>query len=123
LPISAFALAAWTVQRLLSKIALQDLGTRQFYLLSAVVSLLTYQEADAGRRQDDAGISRDGQPLMQEQDAESRREPGAQRVIGETAPRGPRRIASVVTPKVTAIKQASPKAGSSSVLAGGRRRR
>jgi uncharacterized membrane protein len=32
----------WAVQRLLSKVALQDLGTGKFYLLSAVVSLLTY---------------------------------------------------------------------------------
>lgn len=37
-----FALVAWTVQRLLSKVALTTLGTRKFYLLSAVVSLVTY---------------------------------------------------------------------------------
>ncbi len=42
LPLSVFALAVWAVQRLLSKVTLQDLGTRKFYLLSAVVSLLTY---------------------------------------------------------------------------------
>lgn len=37
-----FALAAWSIQRLLSKVALTTLGTRKFYLLSAVVSLLVY---------------------------------------------------------------------------------
>jgi len=37
-----FALVAWSVQRLLSKVALTTLGTRKFYLLSAVVSLLVY---------------------------------------------------------------------------------
>ena len=37
-----FALVAWSVQRLLSKVALARLGTAKFYLLSAVVSLLTY---------------------------------------------------------------------------------
>ena len=37
-----FALVAWSVQRLLSKVALTSLGTRKFYLLSAVVSLLVY---------------------------------------------------------------------------------
>ena len=42
LPLSLFALVVWTVQRLLSKLALNDLGTGKFYLLSAVVSLLTY---------------------------------------------------------------------------------
>ncbi len=42
LPAALFALAAWSVQRLLSKLALGDLGTRKFYLLSAVVSLATY---------------------------------------------------------------------------------
>jgi uncharacterized membrane protein len=39
---AVFALFAWTLQRLLSKVALADLGTRKFYLLSATVSLLTY---------------------------------------------------------------------------------
>lgn len=42
LPLSLFALTVWAFQRLLSKVALNDLGTRKFYLLSAVVSLLTY---------------------------------------------------------------------------------
>ncbi|MHB8613623.1 MAG: DMT family transporter [Candidatus Dormibacteraceae bacterium] len=42
LPAALFALFAWTVQRLLSKLALTSLGTRKFYLLSAAVSLLTY---------------------------------------------------------------------------------
>lgn len=42
LPLSVFALAVWAVQRLLGKVALADLGTGKFYLLSAVVSLLTY---------------------------------------------------------------------------------
>jgi len=42
LPLSVFALAVWAVQRLLSKVALNDLGTRKFYLLSALVTLLTY---------------------------------------------------------------------------------
>ncbi|HKA48982.1 MAG TPA: DMT family transporter [Candidatus Dormibacteraeota bacterium] len=42
LPLSLFALVVWAVQRLLSKVALQDQGTRKFYLLSATVSLLTY---------------------------------------------------------------------------------
>ena len=42
LPAALFALVAWTVQRLLSKVALTSLGTRKFYLLSAAVSLLTY---------------------------------------------------------------------------------
>ena len=37
-----FALLAWTVQRLLGKVALTTLGTNKFYLLSAAVSLLTY---------------------------------------------------------------------------------
>jgi len=37
-----FALVAWTVQRLLGKVALTTLGTGKFYLLSATVSLLTY---------------------------------------------------------------------------------
>ena len=37
-----FALVAWSVQRLLSKVALTTLGTRKFYLLSAAVSLLVY---------------------------------------------------------------------------------
>ncbi len=37
-----FALIAWTVQRLLGKVALTTLGTNKFYLLSAAVSLLTY---------------------------------------------------------------------------------
>jgi len=37
-----FALAAWTVQRVLSKVALGSLGTKKFYLLSALVSLLVY---------------------------------------------------------------------------------
>ncbi len=37
-----FALIAWSIQRLLSKVALTTLGTRKFYLLSAVVSLLVY---------------------------------------------------------------------------------
>ena len=36
------ALVAWSGQRLLSKIALHDLGTRKFYLLSAAVSLIVY---------------------------------------------------------------------------------
>jgi uncharacterized membrane protein len=39
---AVFALLAWALQRLLSKVALADLGTRKFYLLSAVVSLITY---------------------------------------------------------------------------------
>ena len=39
---SLFALAAWSVQRLLSKVALATLGTRKFYLLSATVSLVVY---------------------------------------------------------------------------------
>ncbi len=39
---SLFALAAWAVQRLLSKVALATLGTRKFYLLSASVSLVVY---------------------------------------------------------------------------------
>lgn len=39
---AVFALLAWAVQRLLGKVALADLGTRKFYLLSAAVSLLTY---------------------------------------------------------------------------------
>lgn len=37
-----FALVAWSVQRLLSKVALTTLGTRKFYLLSALVSLIVY---------------------------------------------------------------------------------
>jgi hypothetical protein len=39
---AVLALLAWAFQRLLSKTALADLGTRKFYLLSAAVSLLTY---------------------------------------------------------------------------------
>jgi uncharacterized membrane protein len=42
LPPALFALFAWTVQRVLGKVALTTLGTGKFYLLSAVVSLLTY---------------------------------------------------------------------------------
>jgi uncharacterized membrane protein len=42
LPLALFALVIWSVQRLLSKLALTDLGTGKFYLLSAVVSLVTY---------------------------------------------------------------------------------
>ncbi len=37
-----FALVAWSIQRLLSKVAVTTLGTRKFYLLSAAVSLLVY---------------------------------------------------------------------------------
>lgn len=37
-----FALVAWSVQRLLSEVALSSLGTRKFYLLSATVSLIVY---------------------------------------------------------------------------------
>ena len=42
LPAALFALVAWSIQRLLSKVALTTLGTRKFYLLSAVVSLAVY---------------------------------------------------------------------------------
>ena len=42
LPAALFALVAWSIQRLLSKVALTTLGTRKFYLLSAVVSLIVY---------------------------------------------------------------------------------
>lgn len=42
LPAALFALVAWSVQRLLSKVALATLGTPKFYLLSAVVSLVVY---------------------------------------------------------------------------------
>lgn len=42
LPAALFALVAWSIQRLLSKVALTTLGTRKFYLLSAVVSLVVY---------------------------------------------------------------------------------
>jgi len=42
LPAALFALVAWSIQRLLSKVALRTLGTRKFYLLSAVVSLAVY---------------------------------------------------------------------------------
>lgn len=42
LPGALFALVAWSIQRLLSKVALTTLGTRKFYLLSAVVSLIVY---------------------------------------------------------------------------------
>ena len=42
LPLALFALVAWSGQRLLSKVALSSLGTEKFYLLSAVVSLITY---------------------------------------------------------------------------------
>ena len=35
-------MVAWSVQRLLSKLALTTLGTRKFYLLSAIVSLVVY---------------------------------------------------------------------------------
>jgi uncharacterized membrane protein len=42
LPPALFALVAWSVQRLLSKVALATLGTGKFYLLSAAVSLVTY---------------------------------------------------------------------------------
>ena len=67
LPAALFALTAWAVQRLLSKVALASLGTRKFYLF-----------------------------------------------------KGPRRIASVVTPNVTAIRHARPKAGNRSRGTGGR---
>jgi transporter family protein len=39
---AVFALTVWSVQRVVSKVALRSLGTRKFYLLSAVVSLLVY---------------------------------------------------------------------------------
>ena len=42
LPPALFALIAWTVQRVLGKVALTTLGTNKFYLLSAAISLLTY---------------------------------------------------------------------------------
>ena len=42
LPAALFALSAWAIQRLLSKVALASLGTRKFYLLSAVVSMVVY---------------------------------------------------------------------------------
>lgn len=42
LPLALFALVAWSIQRLLSKVALTTLGTRKFYLFSAVVSLVVY---------------------------------------------------------------------------------
>ena len=42
LPLALFALIAWSGQRVLSKVALSSLGTEKFYLLSAVVSLVTY---------------------------------------------------------------------------------
>jgi uncharacterized membrane protein len=42
LPLALFALVVWAIQRLLSKMALTDLGTGKFYLLSAGVSLVTY---------------------------------------------------------------------------------
>ena len=42
LPPALFALVAWSVQRLLGKVALTTLGTGKFYLLSAAVSLVTY---------------------------------------------------------------------------------
>ncbi len=42
LPLALFALIVWSGQRLLSKVALSSLGTEKFYLLSAVVSLITY---------------------------------------------------------------------------------
>lgn len=42
LPATLFALVAWAVQRLLSKLALAQLGTGKFYLLSATVSLAAY---------------------------------------------------------------------------------
>lgn len=40
--LAIFALVAWSVQRLLSKAALQTLTTPKFYLLSAFVSLIVY---------------------------------------------------------------------------------
>jgi len=42
-----FALIAWTVQRMLGKVALTTLGTNKFYLLTAAVSLLTYTPPSA----------------------------------------------------------------------------
>lgn len=39
---AVFALGAWSVQRLLSKVALSTLGASKFYLLSAAVTLVTY---------------------------------------------------------------------------------
>ncbi len=42
LPPALFALLAWSIQRLLGKVALTTLGTGKFYLLSAAVSLSTY---------------------------------------------------------------------------------
>src|SRR6266542_51545 len=41
-PLAAFALLAWSFQRLLSKVALKSLTTAKFYLLSAAVSLIVY---------------------------------------------------------------------------------
>ncbi|TAN31715.1 DMT family transporter [bacterium] len=42
LPLAAMALVAWSLQRLLSKIALKTLTTAKFYLLSATISLFVY---------------------------------------------------------------------------------
>lgn len=42
LPLALFAMFAWAIQRLLSKVALRTLGTHKFYLLSALVSLCVY---------------------------------------------------------------------------------
>jgi uncharacterized membrane protein len=49
LPLAVLALAVWTFQRVLSKLALTDLGTGKFYLLSAAVSLMTYAPFLAAR--------------------------------------------------------------------------
>jgi len=56
LPAALFALAAWSFQRLLSKRALTGLGTRKFYLLSAVVSLLVYLPYVVTRRPAAVGL-------------------------------------------------------------------
>jgi drug/metabolite transporter (DMT)-like permease len=42
LPPAALALGVWSLQRVVSKVALRSLGTRKFYLLSAAVSLVVY---------------------------------------------------------------------------------
>ncbi|GAC1334032.1 MAG: hypothetical protein NVSMB17_15210 [Candidatus Dormibacteria bacterium] len=42
LPPALFALGLWSVQRVVSKVVLRSLGTRKFYLISAVVSLVVY---------------------------------------------------------------------------------
>src|SRR5215472_13436273 len=85
-----------------------------FSLLAAQV-----EEHDSCGGKRDAQVGGRPDALMKVRMASAAVRAGLRAVIGETVPSGPRRIASVVTPKVTAMRQARPKAGNNSDVAGG----